>query len=184
MSGICGICEPGGELSARVLAPMLDALTLTDETERATQGGNCIALGVARRWKFQQAAVLDHVSVVADADLIDFAGPAAALGITPAAAASLSAAELLARLYLQGGVEFAELLHGAYSFALWDEKSQRLLLSIDRFGVKSIYWRREGGRLLFASRSGALRVAQRGPVEVNPAAVLQFLLFSVVPARP
>ncbi len=182
MSGICGICELGVELSARILAPMLDALALTDETERTTQGGNCIALGVARRWKFQQATVVDHISVVADADLIDFADAAAALAIAPAAAASLSVAELLALLYLRSGVEFAKLLHGAYSFALWDEKSRRLVLSIDRFGEKSIYWRREGSRLLFASRPGALRVAQRGPVKVNPAAVLQFLLFSVVPA--
>src|SRR5208282_1898160 len=165
MSGICGICELGVELSARIVAPMLDALALTDETERTTQGGNCIALGVARRWKFQQATVVDHISVVADADLIDFADAAAALAIVPAAAASLSVAELLARLYLRSGVEFAKLLHGAYSFALWDEKSRRLVLSIDRFGEKSIYWRREGGRLLFASRPAALRVAQRGQGE-------------------
>src|SRR5216684_1198285 len=182
MSGICGICEPGSELSTRSVGPMLDALALPGEIERATHGGISISLGVVRRWGFQQAAVVDHVSVAADADLMDFAELAAALSISPVAAASIPVADLFARLYLQHGAEFVKLLHGAYAFALWDAKTNRLLLSIDPFGVKSLYWRREDARLLFASRVGALRAAQCSPVEVDPVAVLQFLLFSAVPA--
>jgi asparagine synthase (glutamine-hydrolysing) len=182
MSGICGICEPGIELSTGGVGPMLDALALPGDIGRASHGGSSISLGVVRHWEFQQVAVVDHVSVVADADLMDFTEVAAVLSISPTAAASIPVGDLIARLYLQSGAEFMKLLHGAYTFALWDAKANRLLLSIDRFGVKSLYWRREGARLLFASRIGALRSAQRSPVEVNPAAVLQFLLFSAVPA--
>jgi asparagine synthase (glutamine-hydrolysing) len=48
--------------------------------------------------------------------------------------------------------------------------------------VKSLYWAKEGDRLIFASRAGAVRSAQQRPGQVNPAAVMQYLLFSVVPA--
>src|SRR5579863_7366314 len=182
MSGICGICEPGIELGTRSLGPMLDALALPGDLARAGHGGNSISLGVVRRWEFQQAAVVDHVFVAADADLVNFTEAAAVLSISPTAAAAVPVADLFARLYLLRGAEFVKLLHGAYACALWDSKTNRLLLSIDRFGVKSLYWRREGARLLFASRVGAVRAAQRNPVEVNLSAVLQFLLFSAVPA--
>lgn len=182
MSGICGICEQGRELSTRNLAPMLDALTLPGEQERQEHASRSIALGVARRWDFQRVADLNGVSVAADADLVDFDPLAQALSISTAEAASAPVAELIARLYLQRGVDFLGLLHGGFSLALWDEKTQQLILGIDRIGVKSLYWRREGDRLLFASRVGGIRAIQRDPVDVNPTAILQFLLFSAVPA--
>jgi len=182
MSGICGIHDPGRELSAAVLAPMLDALALSDESEREARGSNFVALGVARRWNFQQSAQVDGVSVAVDADLVDFSSAAGALSMTTVAAASIPIAELIARLYLQRNLGFLTLLHGGFSLALWDEKARRLLLAIDRFGVKSLYWRREGNRLLFASRVGAIRTVQSSSPEANPAAILQFLLFSAVPA--
>ncbi len=81
MSGICGICEPGRDVDARVLAPMLDALALPDESGRKTLSAHSVALGVAQRWIFQNAAVFEKVSIVADADFIDFSGPSDALSI-------------------------------------------------------------------------------------------------------
>ncbi|HYA97920.1 MAG TPA: hypothetical protein VEH49_07485, partial [Methylomirabilota bacterium] len=174
MSGICGICEPGTEVSARELAPMLDALALAGEMGRAKQGGPSAGLAVAQRWEFQQLATVGHVSVAADADLLDSG--------EPTAVETRSTAERIARLYVEHGAAFVEHLHGAFACVVWDADARLLLLAIDRMGIKSLYWRREGDRLLFASRLGAIRAAQREPVEVNPAAVLQFTLFSAVPA--
>jgi len=37
------------------------------------------------------------------------------------------------------------------------------MLAIDRLGVNSLYWRKEGDRILFASRAGAIRSAQEAP---------------------
>lgn len=182
MSGICGFYEPGRELDEGVLAPMLDALALPDESERAAWAARSIALGVARRWSFQQSAQVNGVSVAVDADLVDLSSAAEALSLTTAAAASIPVAELIARLYLQRGTDCLKLLHGGFSVALWDEGAQRLLLAIDRLGVKSLYWRRDGDQLLFASRIGAIRSLQSDSPTANPVAILQFLLFSAVPA--
>jgi asparagine synthase (glutamine-hydrolysing) len=169
-------------MSGGVLTPMLDELSLSDESGREIYAGPSIALGVARRWNFQRVASLDGVRVSVDADLVDRGALTEALSISNADMFAMSEAELIARLYMRHGADFVTRLHGAFSFALWDEKLQSLILSIDRMGIKGLYWRREGHRLLFASRAGAIRVSQQGPVEANPAAILQFLLFSAVPA--
>lgn len=183
MSGICGVCQPGKMFSGSgTIEPMLDGLSVSDETERASRTQDCVGMGVARRWPFQQLAVIEHVLVACDADLIDFADVASALSISREDAACIPIAELLGRIYLIRGPEFVKLLNGACALALWDSKRKRLLLAIDRFGVKSLYWRLEGTSLLFASRISGVRAAQRDALEVNPLAVLQFFLFSAIPA--
>jgi asparagine synthase (glutamine-hydrolysing) len=182
MSGICGICEIGREFESDRLTPMLDSLALSGETEREVCGGRSAVLGVARRWGFQQAASMAGISVAADADLVDCSSLEQALSLSSGEASSLPVAALIARLYAQRGIDFLKLLHGAFSLAIWDERTQCLILAIDRLGIKSLCWRREGDRLLFASRAGAIRTVQDAPAEVNSTAVLQFLLFSAVPA--
>jgi asparagine synthase (glutamine-hydrolysing) len=49
-------------------------------------------------------------------------------------------------------------------------------------GINTLYWAHEQGRLIFASRPSAVRAAQCVPAEVDQAAIMQYLLFSVVPA--
>jgi asparagine synthase (glutamine-hydrolysing) len=182
MSGICGICEPGRTLNPAALKAMLAALSLPDESAQEAPGGDSALLGVSRRWDFQQAAAVPGVRVAADAELLNRKELINELNHRNFDAASISSAELLARLYLENGVSFVELLDGAFSFALWDEKNLRLVLAIDRLGVNSLYWRKEGERILFASRVGAIRGTQEAPAEVNPTALVQYMLFSAVPA--
>ena len=182
MSGICGICEAGREWRAENIGPMLEALRLWGDSDEPPIARRSVSLGVSRAWDFQQTCVLNGVYAAVEADLIDLQPAADALSLTPAEAARLPVAELIVRLYLKEGLDFVKRLHGAFSLALWDEKSEKLLLAIDRLGLKSLYWRREGARLLFASRLGAIRSVQTAPPEANPTAILQFLLFACVPA--
>ncbi len=182
MSGICGRCEAGPEFSASSVVPMLDALALSDESERDTLGGRSVALGVARRWPFQQASAADGVSVAIDADIVDYTVIAEALSQSLATVAAMRTADLMIRLYTKLGLDFVKLLHGGFCIALWDEREQRLVLAIDRLGIKSLYWCREGDQILFASRAGAVRTVRKESPEANPDAILQFLLFASVPA--
>jgi asparagine synthase (glutamine-hydrolysing) len=180
MSGICGICEPGRDLGTGLLAPMLDALALSGDEERGTLAGRSVALGVSIRWKFQSVASLPGIKLAADADLLDVALLQQAISLTSGAANS--SAEMIAHAYAQRGVEFLSLLRGAFSLALWDEKAQRLILAIDRLGLRSFLWRKESDRLIFASRIGGIRAAQADSISVNPQALLNYLLFAAVPA--
>jgi asparagine synthase (glutamine-hydrolysing) len=182
MSGIFGICELDRELRSELLLPMFRSQTLDRELARDVHGGRDVAFGVARRWSFQQLAVEEGLIVAADADLIDLKPIADVLSLSVSAVADIPVAQLLARLYRRKGPDFLKLLHGGFSLALWDQNEKRLMLAIDRMGIRSLYRRRERERLYFASRIGAIRAVQQGAPEANPSAILQFLLFSAVPA--
>jgi asparagine synthase (glutamine-hydrolysing) len=182
MSGICGICEPGRTLSPAGIKSMLTALTLTGETCQLAPGRDSVVLGVSQRWHFQQVADIPGVRIAADAELLNRPELTKFLKGGDFDPDRLTSAELLAHLYRERGVSFVELLDGVFSFALWDDEHRRLVLAIDRLGVNSLYWRKEGDRILFASRVGAIRSTQEAPAAVNPAALMQYMLFSAVPA--
>jgi asparagine synthase (glutamine-hydrolysing) len=180
MSGICGICEVGRDFGIELLAPMLGGLVLSSEAERRSLMASSTTLGVLKRWEFQEVASLAGIKVAADADLLDVSLLQQSLSL-PQTGSSSNAA-LIAHAYAKWGLDFLAQLHGAFSLALWDEKEQRLVLAIDRLGIRSLFWRKEGERLLFASRLGAIRAAQADSTSVNQKALLNYLLFAAVPA--
>jgi asparagine synthase (glutamine-hydrolysing) len=185
MSGICGIHQPGADVSPASIEAMLAALAMPGESAREITAGKSAALGVARRWDFQQLGSEEGLRIAVDADLINLKELFAQIGEPiPASAtgANASLPHVIARLYRKEGPAFVTRLHGAFAVAIWDERAQRLILAIDRLGIKSLYWSRERDRFLFAARARGVIAAQSRPNEVNPAAVMQFLLFSVVPA--
>lgn len=182
MSGICGICQPGATFTGSSLEPMLAALALPGEPRSRAIAGESAAMGVSPRWTFQQVAEISGLRIAVDADLTNPKELASELlrdGVDPS---GMALAEQLASLYSRRGPEFVKLLQGAFAIAVWDEKRRRLVLAIDRLGLKGLYLSRENDRLVFGTRAGAVQAALERPAEVNPAAIMQFLLFSVVPA--
>jgi asparagine synthase (glutamine-hydrolysing) len=182
MSGICGICEPGRALGGRSLGPMLAALALPDESGNEAIGGDSVAMAVARRWDCQQIAVLPEISIVVDADILNRKELETELRHSEFETANGSLANLIARLYLKRGLEFLSSLDGPFSLALWDKRSQRLILAVDRLGVHALYWGKQDSRVSFASRVGAVRSSLGDSARVNRMALMQFLLFSGVSA--
>src|SRR5271154_7600475 len=71
MSGICGIHQPGADVSPASIEAMLAALAMPGESARETTAGKSAALGVARRWDFQQVGSEDGLRIAVDADLIN-----------------------------------------------------------------------------------------------------------------
>lgn len=167
-------------MDTSLLAPMLGALALANESARESHAVRGAVFGVAQRWSFQGVASIPGITVAADADLVDRYDLVRASDLP--LETRLNNAELIARLYLRYSTDFLKLLHGSFSLALWDENEQRLILAIDRLGIRSLYWCREEQRVLFASRPGAIRSSLMQATSVNPRAVLQFLLFAAVPA--
>jgi asparagine synthase (glutamine-hydrolysing) len=161
---------------------MLTTLVLPGGTYCESLAGNSLALGVARRWPLQHIGAIPDVRVALDADLCSSRELAEALAKEGVQTAGLSLAQLLAHLYALRGLEFVNDLDGAFAVAVWDEKARRLSLAIDRLGVKGLYWRQDGDQLRFASRASALCADRDQPPDVDLAALMQYLLLSVVPA--
>lgn len=182
MSGICGICETGAELKRSSLDAMFAGLALEGERPAQALAGGPVALGISPRWAFQQVAAVPGVYIAVDADLTNFADLKRVVSQKGHDVSRMTIAEVLAWLYILKGESFLDALSGEFALALWDEREQRLLLAIDRMAVKTLYWRQDGPRLLFASRVGAVRDAQEQPAEINPQAVMQFILAAAIPA--
>ncbi|MFF3786206.1 asparagine synthase (glutamine-hydrolyzing) [Streptomyces sp. NPDC001933] len=73
------------------------------------------------------------------------------------------AAELLARAYLEWGESFVDRLVGMYAIALWDLRTEELLLVRDRMGVEPLYYHRGASFLVFGSEPKA--VFEHGQLE-------------------
>jgi asparagine synthase (glutamine-hydrolysing) len=87
-------------------------------------------------------------------------------------------AELLLRAYQYWDKDAVKHLRGAFAFALWDGRKERLLLARDRFGEKPLYLRETNGTLIFASEAKALA---DGDAEVDLDAVWEHLACRYVP---
>jgi asparagine synthase (glutamine-hydrolysing) len=67
-----------------------------------------------------------------------------------------SASEVLLRAYQYWDKDLVKQLRGAFAFALWDARKDRLILARDRFGEKPLYLHEAQGALYFASEPKAL----------------------------
>ncbi|HYJ80414.1 MAG TPA: asparagine synthase-related protein, partial [Longimicrobiaceae bacterium] len=96
--------------------------------------------------------------IVADARLDDRPALAAALrGAGLPAAADAPAAELILLAHRAWGEACPPRLLGDFAFAIWDAPRRRLFCARDHFGLKSLYYARAGGRLVFSTLLQCLR---------------------------
>ena len=71
--------------------------------------------------------------------------------------------EVLLRAYQYWDKEVVKQLRGAFAFAIWDSRKDRLFLARDRFGQKPLYLHQREGALFFASEVKALLEAKIRP---------------------
>jgi asparagine synthase (glutamine-hydrolysing) len=92
-----------------------------------------------------------------------------------------SAAETLVRAYEHWDKDVLQHLRGAFAFALWDARKERLMLGRDRFGEKPLYLCERAGTLYFASQVAALLRMPGIAARPDPAAVHDYLAYRYVP---
>ncbi|MGC2110616.1 MAG: hypothetical protein WA655_13925, partial [Candidatus Korobacteraceae bacterium] len=180
MDGIYGICEPGVQLHTLDAEPMAAAMGIGEQSAGSLIGENGALLAAAGGLDVPSLAAFYGSYVAVDADLCNYEALLRE-DLESHGNGKTSAAELIAALYARYGLTFVERLKGAFSLALWDPKLQRLVLAVDGHAFKTLYWAFGDGRLLFASRLAAIESMKRRS-EVDPAALMQFLVHTVVPA--
>jgi asparagine synthase (glutamine-hydrolysing) len=190
MCGIYGILELGGAPAA---ASCLDAMARKtihrgpDDEGRHVAGP--IAMGMRRLSIIDLAGGHQPLSnedgtlwLVANGEIYNFRELRAELVAQGHRFATGSDCETLLHLYEQHGDAFLDRVNGMFGFALWDARRGRLLLGRDRLGIKPVYVREAGGRLMFASEAKAILAASGGTPALDPVAVRAYLSLGYVPA--
>jgi len=91
--------------------------------------------------------------------------------------------ETIVHAYEQWGVDFIHRFRGMFAFALWDKRTETLLLYRDRIGVKPLYYTlTPGGTLVFGSELKTILVHPSVERELEPQALDLFLTLEYVPA--
>jgi asparagine synthase (glutamine-hydrolysing) len=84
--------------------------------------------------------------------------------------------ESLIEIIERDGVSSLSKLNGMWAFASWNDQSQRLLLSRDRFGVKPLYYVVDAQGIVFASEPKAILKLRPALRKVDPDVLADFLV--------
>ncbi|MEN6472576.1 MAG: asparagine synthase (glutamine-hydrolyzing), partial [Syntrophaceae bacterium] len=88
--------------------------------------------------------------------------------------------EVILQAFAAWGPACVERFIGMFAFALWDSRQPALYLFRDRIGVKPLYYYRHDGIFAFASELKALHAALSDRLEIDPAALGEFLNYGYI----
>lgn len=90
---------------------------------------------------------------------------------------SKSDSEVVLNAFAEWGADALLRFNGMFGLALWDRKEKSLLLARDRYGVKPLYYARQGKRFAFGSEQKAI-IADSGFMRrMNKPALLEYFTF-------
>jgi len=195
MAYMCGIAGFVGEGSRRTLENMTRALTYRGPdgegyffAEQVQGVAGAIALGHRRLSIIDIAGGAQpiynedrSVLVILNGEIYNFRALRSQLEKSHTFVTQ-SDTEVIVHLYEEKGAECVKDLEGMFAFALWDARTQTLLLARDRFGEKPLYYGMFGGTFLFGSELKALLAHPAMKKEIDPAALERYFHFEYVPA--
>ena len=183
MPGIFGIITAGPTsrhtADAAAMGAAFRLQPAWNELRYADPSGHC-TLGLVALPQFAAARNIGRdatgdVAVVVDGELYNRNSLRTAIAAEASVAAGATDAELIAVGYRTFGSDFLSRLDGKFSLAVWDASLRCLHLATDRFGMKPLYFRREGETFYFASEMKSLAAVL--PLRFDPAGVALFLSF-------
>jgi asparagine synthase (glutamine-hydrolysing) len=121
------------------------------------------------------------VALAFNGEIYDFQPLRAGLEARGVRFRSDSDTEVILQQYLVHGADGLDALDGMFALALYDARSDRLLLMRDRTGKKPLYWTRTAsGALAFASEAKALAPIPGVTLSPEPAHLAEYLTFGYV----
>jgi asparagine synthase (glutamine-hydrolysing) len=97
--------------------------------------------------------------------------------------ATNSDTEVIVHGYEEYGEGILRHLNGMFGISLWDSKQKKLLLAVDRMGIKPLYYSHFGKKLIFASEIKAILQCEDIKRKINQKAMLDYLTFRYTPTE-
>jgi len=187
---MCGICGFSGEPSKEVLAKMVAALVHRGPDEAGYYLGSKISLGMRR------LSILDlqygkqpvenetgEIRVVFNGEIYNFQHLREDLEAKGHRFKTHhSDTEILVHLYEDEGLRFPQRLNGMFAIALWDSRTDELLLVRDRMGVKPLFYSVRDGNLIFGSEIKALLEHPAINREIDCEGLYHYFFLKCIPA--
>lgn len=90
--------------------------------------------------------------------------------------------EVVIHAYEQWGVDSLKKLRGMFAFAIWDEKTNKLVLARDRIGIKPLYYYFDDNRFIFSSELKGIVKDKKVRRKINPTALKYYFIYRYIPA--
>lgn len=189
---MCGICGAVGHIEEKeqVLADMMQTLY-----HRGPDGGDSY-LADSVMLGFRRLSIIDlntgmqpmlnedrSMALVFNGEIYNYMSLRAELKEWGHTFQSVSDSEVLLHGYEEFREKLLEKLNGMFSFAIWDQKRERLFAARDYFGIKPFYYALIGDTLVFASEIKSILKFPGYEKRMNEEALEQYLSFqySVLP---
>jgi asparagine synthase (glutamine-hydrolysing) len=190
MCGIAGIVgrRRNNETAAQLIHQMCDVIRHRGPDEEGTWVGEGAALGMRRLSIIDlaggQQPIFNEdgsILVIQNGEIYNYRQLMQQLKERGHRFRSNSDTEVIVHAYEEFGDDCVKHLRGMFSFAIWDQKRQRLYAARDRFGKKPLNYYWDGKELIFGSEIKS--ILQAGiPREVDPIALDEYLVYRCVPA--
>ncbi len=191
MCGICGVFAPGRRVpDGRFVEDACSVMTHRGPDDQGGYRDGRISMGMVRLRVLglsggtQPARSRDGTTVaVVNGEIYNHRQLRSLLESRGRRVEGTSDIAVVPDLYEEFGPAFVERLHGMFAVALYDTRTERLVLATDRTGKKPLHLATTStGEVVFASELAALACHPQAAREVDPIAVDQYLSYRVVPA--
>ncbi len=85
--------------------------------------------------------------------------------------------EVVLKAYAEWGPRAVERFNGMFAFAIWDRQDQTLFFARDRYGIKPLYYVKNGSSLVFASEIKALFENPGLDKSLDTSALIEYMTF-------
>ena len=190
MCGIVGIVvAPGGQPpSMAIVQAMNDVIRHRgpdDEgffrDERALLGMRRLSVIDLAGGHQPMSAVEGRVQMVFNGEIYNYRELRAELEARGHTFDTVSDSEVVVEAYAEWGEECFTHLHGMFAIAIWDRRTQTLVLARDRFGEKPLFYSHDNSQLLFASELKSLIQVPGFRRDIDAEALRGYVRYGYVP---
>ena len=185
MCGICGILDFKGTVDPAQVSTMVATLVHRGPDARGVYVDGPVGLGHTRlsiidlsETGAQPMSAGDGAAVMTyNGELYNYRDLKRELEAEGVRFAGSSDSEVVLQAYLRWGPDVFRRFNGIFAVAIWDSRSDQLVLARDRFGVKPLYYHSDDDRTTFGSEIKALLASKNVDPALDYQALHEFLYF-------
>lgn len=191
---MCGICgqyhfQGGAKANPATVRAMAQSIAHRGPDDEGFYFSGPVGLGFRRLSIIDLAGghqpmsdASESVWVAFNGEIYNFAALRAELEALGHVFRTQSDTEVIVHGYKAWGADVLGRLNGMFGLAIWDEPRQKLTLARDSTGIKLIYYKVDGGSVVFGSELRAVLAALPERPAVDPTALNLFLRYRYTPS--